>query len=90
MKIDENYSVETDSNNFVLRFEKEIFNEKTNKKGLSTKEFYCVDLEHVCKIYLRECIREEINPNTQFQDLIKELTSVQKKIKELISQTTEN
>ena len=32
MKTDNNYSVETDANNFVLRYENKYFDEKSKKK----------------------------------------------------------
>ena len=70
MEIDNNYSVETDANNFVLRYENKYFDEKSKKEKTTSREWYCVDMEHVNKIYLRECIREAISPNTEISELV--------------------
>ena len=40
------------------------------KKKTTSREWYCVDMEHVNKIYLRECIREAISPNTEISELV--------------------
>lgn len=70
MKIDNNYSVETDANNFVLRYENKYFDEKSNKEKTTSREWFCVDMDHVNKIHLRECIREAISPNTEISELV--------------------
>ena len=31
---------------------------------------YFVEMEHVNRIYLRECIREAISPNTEISELV--------------------
>lgn len=70
MKIDNFYSVETDANNFVLRYSNTYFDEKSNKEKTTSREWFCVDMEHVNKIYLRECIREAVSPNTEISELV--------------------
>ena len=44
MKIDNNYSVETDANNFVLKYSKTYFDEKSNKEKTTSREWFCVDM----------------------------------------------
>lgn len=70
MDIDDNYSVEADANNFVLKYENTYFNDKTNKNTTTTREWFCTDLEHVNKIYIRECLREEIMSNKTLEELV--------------------
>ena len=70
MKIDKFYSVETDTNNFVLKYSKTYFDEKSNKEKTTSREWFCVDMDHVNKIHLRECIREAISPNTEISELV--------------------
>ena len=70
MKIDNFYSVETDANNFVLKYSKTYFDEKSKKEKTTSREWYFIEMEHVNRIYLRECIREAISPNTEISELV--------------------
>jgi len=57
MKLDENYQITTDSNNFVLRYEKMIYDEVKQKDVKSTSQWHCRSLSHALDIYMNEGFR---------------------------------
>lgn len=54
MKLDENYHIEIDSNNWVLCFEKSHFNEKEKKTVVSKDRWYYGNLEGCLRRYINE------------------------------------
>jgi hypothetical protein len=76
LKLDENYKVEKDENNFVLIFEKEAYNEKTKKNYMQKDRWYYPKLSQVLDKYLNECLR----PIPDIENVYKELIRVEKLI----------
>ena len=57
IRLDNNYFIETDANNFTLRFERTLWDEAKKKDVKSTNEWYCRDLSRVLNIYMNECLK---------------------------------
>ena len=59
MKIDDNYRLENDSNQWTLIYEKEgEVNPKTVKPTISTNKWYCGNMKQALKRYLDESLKE--------------------------------
>jgi len=57
LKLDNEYRIETDENNFVLVYELECYNEKTDKNYLKTDKSYFPKMSQALDKYLNDCIR---------------------------------
>ena len=57
MKLDENYTIETDTNNFTLVYESKTFDEKKKKEVTSTDEWHYPDLKNALKKYVNQVIK---------------------------------
>lgn len=77
MKLDADYRIETDANNFTLRFEKLIFDEKKGKEVKSIREWYCKSLGYALNTYLNDCLR----PCENIKEVVAELNRVEELIK---------
>lgn len=77
MKLDENYRIESDSNNFILVYEIEKFNKNTKKDYMFKEESYFPKLSLALDKYMNECLK----PQTEAVGVLKELTRVEDLIK---------
>lgn len=57
MILDENYNIEKDSYNFILKYRKVEYSEEKQKDITSTNMWYCRSLSHALGVYLNECLR---------------------------------
>ena len=81
MKIDENYSLENDANNWILKYEREgDINPDTGKPIISTDKWYCSSLQSALTRYFNEttkptkAVRELLLSVNTAMDSIKKLT----------------
>lgn len=78
IKLDENFHIDTDSNNFTLKFVKVSLNDK--KKEVTSKSvWYCKDLAHALDIYTNESLKE----CEDIKDVQQKLISVRRLIKSI-------
>lgn len=85
-KIDEYYSVSADSGNFILHYERTYFDETKQKDVLSSREFYCVDIKHVMKVYQRECLRNNFDQLENINYIIEIVNRSEKTIIDFIKE----
>lgn len=76
LKLDDNYFIETDTNNFTLRFQKVVYDEKKKKDVTKKDEWNYPKLSQAMSKYLNECVRP--------LETIKEVFSELKRIELLI------
>lgn len=57
MKLDENYRIETDTNNFTLVYESKTFDEKKKKEVTSKDEWHYPDLKTALIKYVNQCLK---------------------------------
>lgn len=57
--LNKNYRIETDSNNFILKFEKKtgVINKKTGKEEISRNEWYYPKLYMALDKFSNECLK---------------------------------
>lgn len=72
--LDENYRIETEANNFILKYERPTgeINKKTGKEMVSSGEWYYGKLEHALDKYLNEALK----PSKYIQDLKTRLSEI--------------
>lgn len=83
MKIDENYSIENDSNNWILRFEEERVKEKTGKKYISTNEWYFSNLETGLKSLLKKYRDQKLKECETVVEILAQINKSDETIKNL-------
>lgn len=57
LKLDNEYRIETDENNFILVYESEQYNEKTDKNYIKKDKSYFPKLSQALDRYLNDCLR---------------------------------
>lgn len=58
IKLDDKYTLENDSNNWILHFkESKGVSEKTGKEYFAGSKWYCSSLQNAIKRYLDECLK---------------------------------
>lgn len=57
IQIDENYQLQNDSNNWILRYEKEMIKEKTGKPYTSKDEWYFPTISQALKKYIDQSLK---------------------------------
>lgn len=86
MRIDENYSIENDSNQWVLEYtSKGDINPKTNKPTISTNKWYCSNLKQCLSRYLDESLK----PADSIQTLIGLMSITDSKIEIYLNELKE-
>lgn len=80
MKIDENYSLETDSNNWILKFKS---NEKTHENG---KKYYSFDEWYFPS--LSDALKKYVDQTSKVAESIDELILLIKKSNKIIESLT--
>lgn len=80
--IDENYRIENDVNNFILRYEKRdgTINAKTGKEITSTDEWYFSNIKLALTKYLNESLKTS-DSITEVLDEIKRVETLISKLK---------
>lgn len=80
MKLDENYRIEHDSNNIILKYEKENgINEKTGKMQYSRDEWYFPKMSQALDKYVNQAMKVPDN----VQELIQEVKKLDEKVSEI-------
>lgn len=83
MKIDNNYSIENDSHQWILKYEREgDINQKTGKPTKSESKWYCGTLKQALQRYLDECLK----PAKDAQTIIQLIVLSEQKITEYLNQ----
>ena len=78
--LDENYRLESDSNQWTLLYEKSgEINPKTKKPTISSNKWYCVSLEAVLRRYVNECPK----PSKTSGELMLALIRIEKLIEKI-------
>lgn len=83
IKIDENFSIEIDSNNFTLK--KEVKTGKFNDKGneiISSDQWYCSNITRALKRYVHESMRE-LEELTDVKGVLSKIDELETKINNL-------
>ncbi len=80
MKLDKNYSLDNDANQWILNYEREgEINPKTNKPTISRDKWYCRSLQSALKRYLNESVK----PSLDVQELYANIDCAIERIIEL-------
>ncbi len=83
MKIDNNYSIENDSHQWILKYEREgDINQKTGNPTKSESKWYCGTLKQALQRYLDECLK----PAKDAQTIIQLIVLSEQKITEYLNQ----
>ena len=82
MKIDEKYTIENDSNQWVLNYRSEgDINKRTGKPTISTNKWYCGSLKQCLNRYLDESLKQ----STTIQEVVANINIAMERITELTS-----
>ena len=83
MRIDENYTVTSDTYCWTLKFEKGTgkFNEKSGKEEMSKNEWFCKDLKSCLRRYADESFKDNMAKCDDILDAVNEVYNRIDKIK---------
>ena len=77
LKLDDNYTIETDSNNFTLRYSNTYIGKDKKsdeeKEITSKSEWFCPSLSWALNVYLNECLKK----NNTIEEVYAELKRVE-------------
>jgi Sec7-like guanine-nucleotide exchange factor len=77
MKLDENYRIETDTNNFTLVYESKKFDEVKKKEFTSKDEWHYPELKYALIKYLNQSLK----PCKSIKDVLSKISELEQLIK---------
>lgn len=83
MRLDDNYTIEQDPHNIILRYEKEgDINPKTGKPTITKHEYYYKDVQDALKAY----INKSIDVNEDVESVLERLSHAMERVKSFYEQ----